>query len=291
MAKKTSTKPMDPAEALANMETPQVKWKVIAQVVAAFGVLWVTAFMVVPWVGYWVLGIVGALSLGGIGFGLYIWRLTSRSRAIVDIMKGATDEAGRKRAMEQLESAGSKDAMKVLARAQLLAQTDAQGALQLLESIEVKKAPAVLQDDVRSQLAMLYLRANRIRDARIVADEMRLDRQPNPKAKALYAAIMAETFARTGSADEAKKLMETYDPAEGDYAEAQAMLFRAQVFTYFALKKRGLARKAMQQLAQVEPNMLAGFVQKGNQPEVMQMAKPILAASGFAPKMKVRRGP
>jgi len=46
--------------------------------------------------------------LAAIGFGIYIWRLTSRSRAILDIMKGATDEGGRKRAIEALSDALTK---------------------------------------------------------------------------------------------------------------------------------------------------------------------------------------
>ena len=133
MARKTSAKPMDPAEAIAQLETPQIKWKVIAQVVGAFAILWLTAFMLVPWMNYWAVGVVGVLTLVAMGFGLYIWRLTRRSRAIVDIMKGATDEAGRKRAIEELGTDSGKDAMKALARAQLLAQTDPQAAQKILE--------------------------------------------------------------------------------------------------------------------------------------------------------------
>jgi protein-S-isoprenylcysteine O-methyltransferase Ste14 len=100
----------DLSEALSRQEAPQMKWKAIAQIAGVIAVLWVTAGMLVPYVGYWALGAVGVLTLVAIGFGIYIWRLTTRSRAILDIMKGATDESGRQRAIEAL-SGDSGDVM------------------------------------------------------------------------------------------------------------------------------------------------------------------------------------
>ena len=35
--------------------------------------------------------------------------------------------------------------------------------------------------------------------------------------------------------------------------------------------------------------MVAAFTQKGNQPEIVKMAKQVLAAGGFAPKVQVSR--
>lgn len=289
--KKRSFAPKDPAEALAQIETPQIKWKVIAQIGGAFAVLWVTAVMAMQWVGYVGLIVMGVLTLAAIGFGLYLWRMTSRQRAILEIMKTATDAEGRKRAIEELSAGGGSDAMKAVAQAQLLAATDPNEALKVLEGIDLKKAPMVVQDEVRAQLSLLYLRNNRAKEARALADEMRLDRQPQPKAKAFYAAIMAESFSRTGKADEAKKLLDTYSDADPAYAEVRSMLLRAQVFTYFQLKKRGLAQKAMLTLAEVEPGMLAAFTMKGTNPEIIALAKQTLAAAGFAPKVKMKRAP
>ena len=288
---KPSGLPMDPAEALSQMETPQLKWKVMLQIAGAFAILWICAFMVVPWAGYWVVGVVGLLQLAAIGFGIYIWRLTSRQRAIVELMKGATDPEGRQRAIEQLGAGASKDAMKALAQAQLLSNTDPAAAQKVLEEVDLEKAPAVVQDDVRSQLALMYLRNGRVKEARTLADSIRLDRQPNAKAKALYAAVIAECFARTGSADEARKLMETYDSADQSYAEVRLLLLRARVFTFMALKKRGLAKAAMDELAAIEPNVLGGFLQKGVSPELTKLARQVLAESGLGPKMKVRHTP
>ena len=289
--KKRAITPRDPAEALAQIETPKIKWTLIAQIAGALAVLWVTAFMAVPWISYVGVAVVAAITLAAIGFGIYIWRLTTRQRSILEIMKTATDEAGRKKALEELGQGGDSDAMKAVAKAQLLAASDPAEAQKVLEGIDIKKAPMVVQDEVRAQLALLYLRHNRIREARALADEMRLDRQPQPKAKAFYASIMAESFARTGNAEEAKKLLDTYSADDAAYAEVRAMLLRAQVFTCFQLKKRGLAKKAMDTLAEVEPGMLAAFTLKGTPPEIIQLARQTLAQAGFAPKMKIKRSP
>lgn len=289
--KKRNITPKDPAEALAQNETPQIKWQVIAQIVGAFAVLWVTAFMAKPWLGFWGVGVIGVLTLAALGFGVYLWRMTSRQRAILDIMKSATDPEGRRRAIEELGAGADNDAMKAVAAAQLLAATDPNEALRVLEGVDIKKAPMMVQDEVRAQLALLYLRNNRARDARTHTDEMRLDRQPNAKAKAFYAAVMAESLARTGSPEEAKKLLETYNDDDPAYAEVRAMLLRAQVFTNVQLNKKGLAKKAMETLAEVEPGMLAAFMMKGTRPEIIQLAKQTLSAAGFAPKLKIKRSP
>jgi hypothetical protein len=247
--------------------------------------------MAVPWVSYFGVGVVGLITLAAIGFGIYIWRLTARQRSILNIMKSATDDEGRKRALIELGQGGDSDAMKAVAKAQLLAASDPAEAQRVLEGIDVKKAPMVVQDEVRAQLSLLYLRSNKVREARALADDMRLDRQPQPKAKAFYAAIMAESFSRTGNAEEGKKLLDTYLADDPAFTEVRPMLLRAQVFCYFQLKKRGLAQKAMDTLADVEPGMVAAFMQKGTPPEIIAVARQTLSQAGFGPKMKIKRSP
>lgn len=281
---------LDPTKALETLEQPRTNWKVIAQIAAGAAVLWIMAVGLMPWIGWWGIGIVAVLSVVALGFGLYVWRLTSKSRAIVDIMKGATDDEGRKAALERLSTAkgAGKDAMNALARAQLLAQENPAEAVEVLEGIDLAKAPAVVQDDVRSNLALMYLNTGRVKDARALADEVRLDRQPQAKAKAMYAAVVAEAFARTGKADDAKKLLETFDATDAEYGEVRAMLLRAQVFTFTATKNRGLARKSMEQLLAVEPNLLGVFVQKGVNPELRKNAMGLLQRAGAVPKQKMK---
>jgi tetratricopeptide (TPR) repeat protein len=284
--------PKDPNKAFEQIEQPKFNWRTIGVIAAAFVVLWITAFMIQsyvdsPW-GWVPVGVVGAVTIAAIGFGIYVWRLTQRSRGIVDILSQARDEEGRKRALEQLEQGDSKDALNALARAQLVAREDPQEAMSILEGIDVKKAPAVVQDDVRANLAFLYLMNGRAKDARTLVDELRLDRQPNAKAKAMYAAVASEAFARTGRPDEAKKLLETYSADDPEYGEVRSMLLRAQVYTFLATKNRGLAEGAMRKLAKDDPNMLAPFLAKGVRPELSELAKKALRASGMAPKTKMK---
>ena len=156
---------------------------------------------------------------------------------------------------------------------------------------DIAKAGPQAEDEVRSNLAYMYLIHNRPKDARPLVDKLRLDRQPQAKAKAMYAAVSAETLARTGDAAEAKKLVETYRADDPEYGEIAIMLLRAQVFTFMATKNRGLARRAAMALAEKDPNMLAPFLGKGTTPEMQAMAREVLSEVGYATrqKMKVQR--
>jgi hypothetical protein len=104
----------------------------------------------------------------------------------------------------------------------------------------------------------------------------------------MYAAVIAESYARTGDGEEARKLLETYDPKDKEFGQVSGMLLRAQVYTFSATKKRGRARDAMEQLLEVDPNMVAAFVQKGTRPELSRLAKQVLANAGALPKPKMR---
>ena len=228
------------------------------------------------------------LTLVGIGFGIYVWRITRKQSEILELMKGATDEAGRQRAIEALSAQGG-DAMKTLARAQLLAQTDPAAALEVLEGIDIQKAPALVQDEVRAQRAMMYLFQNRPKEALPLVEEIKVERQPDVRAKAKYAAVVGEAFARNGKANEARELVDAYDPEDAALAgELGALLLRARVYTYLATKNRGLARKAMDGLVAIDPNMVAPFMQKGARPEMQQLAKQALAGAGMAPRVQMK---
>lgn len=288
MAKPVKSRVDAQQEALQKLEQPQVKWKVIAQIAGAFVILWVVALMTTPTIGYWGVGVVGGLTLAAIGFGIYIWRMTSKSKQIIDVLKMATDDAGRRAALEKLAEKGGDDAMNALARAQLLAQEDPAQAIAVLEAVDLKKTSGLLQDDVRANLGLLYLMTNRVRDARPLADEIRLDRAPQAKSKAMYAAVMAESFARTGKADEAKKLLETYRAEDPEFGEVRPLLLRASVFTFTATKNRGLARKAMEQMAAIEPNALGAFLHASAGVELQKMARELLSASGVIPRQKMQ---
>ncbi|MEM6957128.1 MAG: hypothetical protein AAF411_05075 [Myxococcota bacterium] len=278
----------DMGEALAQLEQPKMKWKVVAQIAVGFIILWVIAGMLSPYLGIW--GFVGAgvLTLIALGFAFYIWRMTKKSSNIMGILKGATDEEGRKRAIEALQSQGDGDAMAKLAEAQLVAQEDPKAAMEVLESIDIPKAPKLVQNDVRAQLGLMYLIHGRAKDARALADAITLEAQPQPKQKAMYAAVMCEAWARTGKADEAAKLLSDYDPEDPAYDDMQALLYRAQIFVSLKKKKKGRARTAMMRLARIDANQLGAFLQKGTHPEVKRLAMEVLQKEGYAPKQRVQ---
>ena len=283
--------PKDVGEALEQIEQPKMNWKVLGLIGLALAVLWVIAGILQPNVGYVGFIVAGVLTLIALGFLIWVWRLTRKSADIANILKGATDKESRLAAHDRLrarQSPGGKDALNAIEQAQLVAQENPSEAIRILEGIDIDKAPAMVQDDVRANLAMFYLMSGRARDARALADDIRLDRQPQARAKAMYAAVVAESFARTGKADEARKLLETFDPADKEYGQVSGMLLRAQVYTYTATKKRGRAKEAMERLLQVDPNMVAAFVQKGQRPEVARLAKQVLAGAGALPKQKMR---
>ncbi len=287
-------KKVDVAAAASQVDLPGIKWKVVGAIAGGFGVLWVLALMMTPSIGYWGVGVVGVLTLAALGLGAYVFRMMSKQREILDIMKGAGDDEGRKAALEKLAAGGSKDALKALAHAQLLAQEDPQKAIEALEAIDIEKAPAMVQDEVRAQRAMMYLFTNRPKDARPLVDDIKPERQPEPKAKAKYVAVIAETFARTGKPDEAKRLLEETKADDVRWtAEVGPLLYRAQVYTYMETKNRGLAKKALDALVGIEPNMVAPFVQKNVKPELQKLAMSALADAGLAPRpqMKMRQKP
>jgi hypothetical protein len=282
-------KKIDIAEAASQVETPRIKWKIVGTVVAAFLVLWITAAMMYPVISYWGLVVVGILTVAALGLAFYVWRLTSKQKDILDIMRAAQGEGGRKEAIERLALGADKDAMKALARAQLLAQEDPQKSLEALEAIDIEKAPTLVRDEVRSQRAMMYLFLNRPKDARPLVDEIKLERQPDAKAKAKYAATIAEALARTGSPEEAKKLMTEFKADDPQWAaEVGPLLWRAQVYTFMATKNRGLAKKALDALIAVDPNMVAPFVQKNVNPELQKLAMQALADAGLAPRAQTK---
>ncbi|MEM8605669.1 MAG: tetratricopeptide repeat protein [Myxococcota bacterium] len=289
--KQISVAPKDPGAAMEQLEKPAMNWKVIGLIGLAIGVLWVIAGILQPSIGIAGFIVAGVLTAIALGFFAWVWRLTRKSADIAAILKGATDAEGRAAALEQLRARrapGGKDALNAIAQAQLVAQESPADAVKILEGIDLKKAPAMVHDDVRANLAMFYLMMGRAKDARELADEIRLDRQPQARAKAMYAAVVAEAFARTGKADEARALLETYDPADKEFAQVAGMLWRARVYTFMATKKRGRAKQAMEELLEVDPNMVAAFMQRGVRPELSRLAKQVLAGSGAMPKPKMR---
>lgn len=279
--------PSDASKQLGGVETPPFPWRIYGGMVAAVAAGWVFAVLLVPYVSYWGLVVMGALTAAVGGLFFYAWNLYQKQTRLLSILRGATDEEGRKNALAAL-SGDEKDAMSALAKAQLVAREDPKAAIEILEKIDVAKAPTVAQDEVRAFLAQLYLFTGRIRDARDLTDQIKLDKAAVAKSRLLYAALQAEALARTGDAAEAKKILETYKPEGPDAADVAPMLYRAQVYTFFATKNRGLAKKAMLALASGDPNLIAPFLQKGTSPEMQAAAREVLSEVGYQTKAKMK---
>ncbi len=286
--KKAKLKPKDPAAALEAMEQPSVKWKAIAQIAVGVLVIWVIAGMLTPYISYWGFVVAGVITLGLVGIAVYMWRMMKKSTGIVDILKTAKDGESRAAALEALRAKDpkAKDALNKLAQAQLAGQDDPQEALRILESIDIEKAPIVVQDDVRANRALMYLVHGRPKDARPLADDIKIERGQG-KQRGMYAAIIAEAFARTGKEAEARKLLETYSYDDPAYADVRSLLLRAEVYTNHKLKKRGRVRNAMSALAQIDPNMVGAFLMKGH-PDLKRAAREALSAAGVIPKQQVK---
>ncbi|MCC7538454.1 MAG: hypothetical protein IT379_19675 [Deltaproteobacteria bacterium] len=273
------------------VEAPGIKWKVVAQIGLGFAIVWVTVIVAYPVTGWWGIGGAGLLTAAALGFGVWLFRMSRKAQGVASILQQATDEAGRKQALEQLEAGDQKDALNALARAQLLSQEDPEKALEVLETIDLKKASALIADDVRANRAYLYLLLGRHHDARPLAEQIRLDKQPNEKSRAMYAAVIAETFARTGKAAEAVKLFETYKADDPAYGDMKVPLLRAQVFAFHANGDKGKSRQAMSRLRDLDVNLLGGFMQKGNHPELVLMAREMAKKAMPPQKIKMRMKP
>lgn len=279
--------PSDPQKSMGQVEVPPFPWRIYGGIGAAVVAGWVFAVLLLPYVGYWGIGAMAVLTIAVGGLFGYAWNLYQKQARLLGILRGATDDAGRKAALEAL-SGDEKDAMSALAKAQLVAREDPKAAIDVLEKIDIAKAPSVAQDEVRAFLAQLYLFTGRIRDARALTDAIKLDKAAVAKSRLLYAALQAEALARTGEAGEAKKILETYKPEGPDAAEVAPMLYRAQVYTFFATKNRGLARKALSALAQIDPNLVAPFLAKGASPEMQAATREALNEVGYQTKAKTK---
>lgn len=277
-------------KALSEIEQPKMNWKVIGQIALVFVVLWVLAGMAEPYIGIWGFVVVGIVTAIALGFAIYVWRLMRKSSGLMNILKGATDAEGRRDAIAQLDAKGD-DAMAQMAKAQLVAQEDPKEAMRILESIDLDKAPKVVQTDVRAQLGMMYLMKNRVKDARKLADDMEINPQAGEKQQAMYAAVMCEAFARSGETDRAERILKDYDPQNASYEDMRALLYRAHIYLAMKQKNKGRARTYMMHLARLDINQLGAFVQEGANPQMKKLAmeaiRKVRKADGESPLQKV----
>jgi len=223
--------------------------------------------------------IVGVLTALVVGVMIYAFRMLSKQRSVVSLLqKGAASPEGRRDALAKLNA--SKDAnapTNIFARAQLMASDDPKGALELLESVELKTFPGPMQDDISLLKGQLYLTFGRTQDARKAVDSMNLDNPSRKEIRAFAASITAEAWARTGKPKEALALLETVEIPKDNREAIDLQCRIARVFAQFAANKRNLARQEMVSLADEDPNYLGRFVapQFRVHPELQKLARSV----------------
>ncbi|CAN5139013.1 hypothetical protein BH11MYX1_BH11MYX1_03840 [soil metagenome] len=224
-----------------------------------------------------VVAVLTALLIGVVGWALLQLR---KQRGLVGMLRGASDSPeARRSALAQLDA--QKDAgspINVFARSQLLAADDPKAALALIETVDLKKFHAAMQDDVALLRAQLSLGLGRTADARKAADTINVDNPERKEIRAMAAAIVSEAWARTGKPKEALALLDTIELPKKDGAQIATQMRVVRVFAKFAANQRGPARTELQQLADEDVNNLGRFLmpQFRVHPELQKLARSVL---------------
>jgi hypothetical protein len=223
--------------------------------------------------------IVGALTAVLLGVLLWAMRSIHKHKSTVSLLQGAiaSPEARREALAKLSEGKDANSPTNLFARAQLLAQDDPPGALNLIKSIELRAYPPAMQDDVSLLQTQLYLRLGRTGDARKSADVMNLDNPQRKEIRPLAASIVAEAWARTGKPKEALALLDTIELPKKDAEQIALQARFARVFARFAANQRGPARAELAALADEDPNHLGRFVlpQFRVHPELQRLARSV----------------
>lgn len=249
--------------------------------------VWISAAMIGTW---WSLVGAGVLTLAGAGGIWWLWRKTKKQAGLMQLLQQAqASPEAREAALAQLAAGEGKDdaVLAGLAKAQLQAQTDPDGAIETLSAIDLSKVPADAADQVRTFRVQLLLLKNRVREARDVADRIVITSGGPMQARAMTAAVVAEAYARTGAAEDALNTIAPFDPANPEIEQVQPLLLYARCFAMFGTGKKDSARKAMRQLMAIDPNLLGRFVAPGPgiHLELRKMATDLLRVAPGAKKM------
>ncbi len=278
----TETSPQSPAAA----QETGFKKKNIIVVALVFAGFWGLA---IASGSYIFMGVIGFLTLLAAGFGFWAWRTIRKHKRLAGVLQGAGDSPeARKRALAKLEAdKNSGDLTNVIARAQLMATDSPKEALELLKPIDLKTVPAGTQDDFALLKSQLLLNFGRVRQARPLVDMINVDNPQRKEMRSFMVAIVAETWARTGSAEEANDLLDTVAPKDAT-GDAASILLMARIHARFAAGKKGLARNALTELATVDPNLLGRFLSPKSQvhPGLQRLARETFERKGSRRKQQ-----
>jgi tetratricopeptide (TPR) repeat protein len=215
-----------------------------------------------------------------------------KSRELGALLQSAGEnEEGRQEALKKLGSDFKKgDVQVAIARAQLEMQEDPRKALETLESIDLAKQMAPIADQVRCTRATIHLQLGELPEARALVDKMELGKQQETKTRAMFAAVAAETWGRTGQGKKAIELLDVFNPEDPDLSEMRVQMWRARAFAHAAMGDMKGASRALRKLAEMSPQLLGMFVAaKKVHPMLQQEAKQLLMRSGAVPRKMVRQ--
>jgi Tetratricopeptide repeat len=227
-------------------------------------VVWAIAFALSGW---WPKIIAAVISLVIVGVILWVIRFAKRTRAVAQIVQGADTAEARKDAISKLETDFKKDdSAAIFAKAQLQMQEDPREALRTLEAINLEKVMAPTADEARVQRAMIHLILGETDEARALVDKIDMSRHKEPKVRAMMSAIVGEAWARTGQAKKAVELLETFDPADGAFAELKPQLLRARAFAYAWANNTKQMKHTLRSIAGMNPQYLGSFITRKKNP-------------------------
>lgn len=269
------------------MPQPAIPKKTFIYIGLVVAVLWAFALYTGSLVVEIIVAVLTAIIIGLL---LYAFRMVRKQRALIGTLQGATQSPeARREALAKLEAGKDADEpTNLFARAQLMAQDDAKGALALLDKKELKTYPAAMQDDVAILKTQLYLGMGRTQDARKVAETINLDNPSRKEVRTMAAVIVAEAFARTGKPKEAIALVDSIEAPKGKDAEQINVQTRVvKVFAKFAMNQRPAARAELVSLADEDVNYLGRFLmpQFKVHPELQKLARQVLEANPASRKV------
>lgn len=291
MADKLPSKPPStapaPTQSAGPLSLPGLQWRNIAIIGGVLAILWLTA-LATTW--KWLIVLVAIITIVVVGGLVWIYRWAAKQRQLMELLQGASaSPQARKEALAKLQaqSGADKDVMNLVARAQLEAQEDPDKALATLESVDLRKIPGPMADDVRAFRAQLYLLKGRTREARELADEIKIANASTAEARGMLAATVAEAWARTGKHKEALDLLSTIKPEDPDFEKARVPLLFARIFAAFAAGQREQVKRDMGALMKQDMNLLGRFLDPRFKPhpELQKYAKETLQKSPEVRKM------
>lgn len=273
-------------------EKPPIDFKRIGlRVGLVLGLVWLIAAVAAHW-SVIPLFVAGAITLAAAAAGVWIVRYVNKSRELGALLRTASQtEEGRQEALKKLSTDYKKgDVQAAIARAQLEMQDDPRKALTTLEGVDLSKQLGPVADQVRCTRATIHLQLGEIQEARSLVDKMELGKQEDVKTRAMFAAVAAEAWGRTGQGKKAVELLEVFNPEDPELGEMRIQMWRARAFAQAGAGDLKAAGRALRKLSDINPQLLGMFVSaKRVHPMLQQEAKQILMRSGAVPRKMVRQ--